>query len=48
MQMWFDRALDFGAGSNLEIPPVAMPRVITLRSLDKERGDRRIMSKQRV
>jgi hypothetical protein len=34
MQLWFDRALDFSAGSLIGGSVAAMPRVITSRSLD--------------
>ena len=48
IQQWFDRALDFDAGGDLGLTPVAMPRVITSRSLDKQSTDMRVMSKRDV
>ena len=45
IQQWFDRALDFDAGGDLGLTSVAMPRVITSRSLDKQTADMRVMSK---
>ena len=48
IQQWFDRALDFDAGGDLGLTPVAMPRVITSRSLDKQSADMRVMSKREV
>jgi hypothetical protein len=48
IQKWFDRALDFDAAGDLGLTPVAMPRVITSRSLDKQSADMRVMSKCEV
>ena len=48
IQQWFDRTLDFDAGGDLSLSPVAMPRVITSRSLDKQSADMRVMSKREV
>ena len=48
IQQWFDRALDFDAGGDLGLSPVAMPRVITSSSLDKQSADMRVMSKREV
>ena len=48
IQQWFDRALDFDAGGDLGLSPVAMPRVITSRSLDKQSADMRVMSKREI
>ena len=46
--MWFDRALDFDADGDLGLTPVAMPRVITSRSLDRQTSDNRLLSKREV
>ena len=46
IQQWFDRALDFDAEGDLGLTPVAMPRVITSRSLDKQSADMEEMSKR--
>ena len=46
--MWFDRALDFDADGDLGLTPVAMPRVITSRSLDRQTTDIRLMSRRDV
>ena len=48
IQQWFDRALDFEADGDLGLTPVAMPRVITSRSLDKQSADMQVMSKREV
>ena len=48
IQQWFDRILDFDAGGDLGLTPVAMPRAITSRSLDKQSADMRVMSKREV
>ena len=48
IQQWFDRGLDFKAGGDLGLTPVAMPRVITSRSLDKQSADMRVISKREV
>ena len=48
IQQWFDRALDFDVDSALSSSPAGMPRVITLRSLDKQQIDGRLMSKREV
>ena len=48
IQQWFDRTLDFDASGDLSLSPVAMPRVITSRSLDKQSTDMRVMSKREV
>ena len=34
LQIWFDRPLDFNAGSDISLGPIGMPRVITSKSLD--------------
>ena len=48
LQMWFDRALDFDADGDLGLTPVAMPRVVTSRSLDRQTSDNRLLSKREV
>ena len=48
IQQWFDRALDFDAGGDLGLTPVAMRCVITSRSLDKQGTDMRVISKREV
>ena len=48
LQVWFDRSLDFEAGSHISIDPVGMPRVITSRSLDNLGKDSRIFTKMEV
>jgi hypothetical protein len=34
LQIWFDRPLDFNAGSEISLGPIGMPRVRTSKSLD--------------
>ena len=48
LQVWFDRALDFDADGDLGLTPVAMPRVVTSRSLDRQTTDSRLISKREV
>jgi len=48
IQQWFDRALDFDADGELGLMLVAMPRVVTSRSLDRQTSDNRLMSKREV
>ena len=48
IQIWFDRDLNFEAGGDLGLTPVAMPRVVTSRSLDKQNSNMRVMSKREV
>ena len=48
IRQWFDRAVDFGADGDLGLTPVAMPGVITSRSLDKQSADIQVMSKGEV
>ena len=48
IQQWFDRALDFDADGDLGLTPVAMPRVVTSRSLDRQATDSRLISKREV
>ena len=46
--MWFDRGLDFGHGSLVDVHLGNLPRVITSRSLDRQTTDSRLMSKREV
>ena len=48
IQQWVDRALDFDADGDLGLTPVATPRVVTSRSLDRQTTDSRLMSKREV
>lgn len=48
LQIWFDRALDFSFGSHRDAQLGNLPHVVTSRSIDKQSGDSRIMSKQQV
>ena len=46
--MWFDRGLDFGDGSLVDVQLVNLPRVVTSRSQDRQSLDSRLMSKREV
>ena len=48
IHIWFDRGLDFEADGDLGLTPVAMPRLITSRSLEKQRSDSRLRSKRDI
>ena len=48
LQMWFDRALDFGHGSLVDAQLGNLPRVVTSRSQDTQKTDSRLMSKREV
>ena len=48
LHIWFDRALDFSLGSNIDSQLGNLPHVITSRSTDKLYGDSRAMSKTQV
>ena len=48
IQQWFDRALDFDADGDLGLTSVAMPRVVTSRSLDNQSADMQVVSKREV
>jgi hypothetical protein len=48
IQIWFDRALDFSAGSQIDASLGNLPRVVTSRSIDKQNGDMRLQSKLEV
>jgi hypothetical protein len=48
LQIWFDRDISLEVGGDLGLTPVAMPRVITSHSLDKQSNDMRVMSKREV
>ena len=45
LQIWFDRNLDFGHGSLIDASLGNLPRLVTSRSIDKQRDDSRIVSK---
>jgi hypothetical protein len=45
LQLWFDRELDFAHGSLIDANLSSLPRLVTSRSLEKQRGDIRAMSK---
>ena len=48
LQVWFDRALDFGHGSLIDASIGNLPRIVTSRSADKKHGDSRLASKKSV
>ena len=48
LQMWFDRGLDFGHGSLVDVQLGNLPRVVTSRSLDRQSPDSRLLSKREV
>ena len=48
LQIWFDRALDFGHGSLVDANLGNLPRVVTSRSIDKQTSDNRLLSKREV
>jgi len=48
LQLWFDRELDFGHSSLIDANLSSLPRLVTSRSTEKQRGDIRVMSKQSV
>jgi hypothetical protein len=48
LHLWFDRALDFSLGSNIDSQLGNLPRVITSRSAEKRNGDSRAMRKIQV
>jgi hypothetical protein len=45
LQIWFDRALDFGHGSLIDSSLGNLPRLVTSRSIDKQGNDSRIVKK---
>jgi hypothetical protein len=45
LQLWFDRELDFAHGSLIDANLSSLPRLVTSRSNEKQRGDIRAMSK---
>lgn len=45
LQIWFDRELDFGHGSLIDASIGNLPRLVTSRSKDKQRGASRLASK---
>jgi hypothetical protein len=48
LQLWFDRELDFTHGSLIDANLSSLPRLVTSRSNEKQRGDIRTMSKREV
>ena len=48
LQIWFDRDLDFTAGSDISADIASLPRVVTSRSNERQRSDVRIVSKREV
>lgn len=48
IQIWFDRALDFSAGSLIDASLGNLPRVVTSRSVDKQNSDMRLQTKKQV
>ena len=46
LRIWFDRELDFGHGSLIDASIANLPRIVTSRSIDKKRGDIRLVSIQ--
>jgi len=48
LQLWFDRELDFSHGSLIDANLSSLPRLVTSRSNEKQRGDIREMSKREV
>lgn len=48
LQLWFDREVDFSHGSLIDANLSSLPRLVTSRSNEKQRGDIRAMSKREV
>lgn len=48
LQTWFDRELNFSAEDGLSADVSSLPRLVTSRSLERQRADGRIVSKQAV
>jgi tetratricopeptide (TPR) repeat protein len=48
LQIWFDREIEFAAGSDLGADLVSLPRVVTSRSNERQRSDVRIVTKREV
>ena len=48
LRFWFDRELDFSHGSLIDANLSSLPRLVTSRSNEKQRGDIRAMSKREV
>ena len=42
LQIWFDRNLDFGHGSSIDANVGNLPRLVTSRSIEKQRNDIRL------
>ena len=45
LQIWFDRNLDFGHGILIDASHGNLPRLVTSRSIEKLRDDRRLVKK---
>jgi hypothetical protein len=45
LQIWFDRNLDFGHGSLIDVSLGNLPRLVTSRSIEKQHDDSRIVKK---
>lgn len=45
LQIWFDRDLDFGVGSDISADIASLPRLITSRSIERQRSDIRLAKK---
>ena len=45
LQIWFDRDLDFSVGSGISADIASLPRLITSRSIERQRTDFRIVKK---
>jgi len=48
MQTWFDREIDLAQGSDISAELVSLPRLVTSRSVEKQRDDSRITKKLAV
>jgi hypothetical protein len=48
LHIWFDRGLDFGHGSLVDVRLGNLPRVVTSRSQDTHNSDSRLLSKREV
>jgi hypothetical protein len=47
-RIWFDRDISFEVGGDLSADIVSLPRLVTSRSHEKQKEDRRLISKQSV
>jgi len=48
LQIWFDRDIGFEVGGDLSAEILFLPRLVKLRSQEKQRDDSRLTSKQSV